>query len=307
MAHKEFGRVGILAGGFSNEREISLRSGRAVCDALLRLGIEAILLDIRQDARDIIRDSNLDIAFIALHGRFGEDGTIQGILEEAGIPYTGSGPKASRLAIDKIGSKEIFIKNGILVPRHIVFEEGTYDIAKADSLGFPLVVKPNLEGSSIGLSVVKERPLLKDAVEKAFRYGPKALLEEYIEGRELTVGILNDEPLPVIEIVPGGGVYDYRAKYDDPGTKYLVPAPIENEVSEKAKKLAKLSHSVLGCRSFSRTDMMVDRRGNIYILEVNTIPGMTERSLLPKAAKAAGLSFGELCVILIENAGKKES
>ena len=161
-----------------------------------------------------------------------------------------------------------------------------------------------MEGSSIGLSVVREKKDLISAVNKAFQYGTKIILEEYIDGRELTVGILDEEPLPVIEIVPKKGVYDYNAKYSDPDTKYLVPAPIDNKLTEKAKRLGKLAHISLGCRSFSRTDMMMDGSGNISVLEVNTIPGLTERSLLPKAAEAYGLSFGALCVKLIENALK---
>jgi D-alanine-D-alanine ligase len=304
MKRKDFGKIGVLAGGTSSEREISLKSGRAVYDALKKAGVDAYLIDIRDEAYDVKKYDPIDVAFIALHGRFGEDGSIQAILEHAGIPYTGSGPKASKLAIDKIAAKDIFIKNGIPVPRYIVFEKSSYDIKKALPLGFPVVVKPQREGSSIGLSIAKDIPGLEEAMKKAFEYGPRILLEEYIEGRELTVGVLDDEPLPVIEIVAKKGVYDYMAKYDDPETKYLVPAPVEKADFEKAKRLGKLSHRALGCRSFSRTDMMMDKRGNIFVLELNTIPGMTERSLLPKAAGATGLGFGELCIKLIENALK---
>ena len=305
---KNFGRIGVLAGGPSNEREISLRSGKAVYEALVREGCEAIFLDVRDDIHDIIEKGKIDVAFIALHGKFGEDGTVQRILEEAAMPYTGSGPEASRLALDKAASKEIFNERGIPMPHYVVLEEcaraAGEKIWAALNLGFPLVVKPQSEGSSIGLSIVKDRGSLKGAIEKAFQYGPKVILEEYIAGRELTVGILDDEPLPVIEIVTKKGVYDFSAKYEDPETNYLVPAPIEKAAFEKAKEMGKRSHASLGCRSFSRVDMMMDRSGNIFVLEVNTIPGMTERSLLPKAAAAIGVSFGELCVRLIENALK---
>lgn len=304
MIGSRFGRVGVLAGGPSSEREISLRSGRAVHNALIQEGVDAIFLDVREDVYDIIKAKEIDIAFIALHGRFGEDGTVQKILKDAGVPYTGSGPDASRLALDKIASKDIFIKNGIPVARHIVIEKGNFDAKDICSMGFPVVVKPQFEGSSIGLSVVKDKEALPEAIDKAFEYGPKIILEEYIDGRELTVGILDDEPLPVIEIVPRQRVYDYKAKYNDPDTKYLVPAPIDEDAAKKAQMLGKLSHMALGCRSFSRTDMMMDKSGGIFVLEVNTIPGMTERSLLPKAAKACGIDFNKLCIKLIENAVK---
>lgn len=297
-----FGRVGVLAGGLSNEREISLKSGRAVYNALIKNGIDAIFLDVYEDVCDIIKNNNIDIAFIALHGRFGEDGTVQKILEDCGIPYTGSGPEASRLALDKIASKNVFVNSRIPVPKYVVFEKENFSIDDSVTLGFPIVVKPQMEGSSIGLSVVRRKEYLADALSVAFRYGEKIILEEYIDGRELTVGILDDEPLPVVEIVPKERVYDYNAKYTAPDTKYLVPAPIGDKLSEEAKRLGRLAHTSLGCRSFSRADMMMDKSGNIFVLEVNTIPGMTERSLLPKAAGACGLGFDDLCVKLIENA-----
>ncbi len=323
MTYKKFGRVGVLAGGPSNEREISLKSGRAVYDALLQNGIDAVLLDVHDDIHDMIAGKEIDVAFIALHGRFGEDGTVQRILEEADIPYTGSDPVASRIALDKIASKEIFKKHNIPTPRYMVIShceaaqaaeailkkmdcfvaqcEGR-NAPRNDGAMLPIVVKPQFEGSSIGLSIVRERTALRGALEAAFRYGANALIEEYIAGRELTVGILDDEPLPVIEIVPKDRVYDYKAKYSDPETQYLVPAPLEDAASESAKALGLRSYTALGCRSFSRVDMMMDKRGEIFVLEVNTIPGMTERSLLPKAAAYIGLNFGELCIKLIDDA-----
>ncbi|MCX5666272.1 MAG: D-alanine--D-alanine ligase, partial [Candidatus Omnitrophica bacterium] len=282
--------------------EISLRSGRAVHDALLAEGLDSIFLDVKNDIDEIIKNSCIDVAFIALHGRFGEDGTVQRILEDAGISYTGSGVEASKAALDKVASKDLFIKNYIPVPRHMVLIKDRSDIYDNGKLGFPVVVKPHLEGSSIGLSIVRDKGSLQGAIDKAFEYGDKVILEEYIDGRELTVGILNDEALPVIEIVPKNKVYDYDAKYKDSATKYLVPAPIAKEASEKARRLGILAHRALGCRSFSRVDMMMARSGDIFVLEVNTIPGMTERSLLPKAAQATGLRFGSLCVKILEYA-----
>ncbi|OGW85050.1 MAG: hypothetical protein A2987_06055 [Omnitrophica bacterium RIFCSPLOWO2_01_FULL_45_10] len=302
MLGSRFGRIGVLAGGPSNEREISLRSGRAVYSALAEDGLNAVFLDVRDDIHDIILKSKIDVAFIALHGRFGEDGTVQKILEDAGIPYTGSGVEASRLAMDKIESKKAFAKNDIPTARYIIFEKGSSNLGETDGLGLPLVVKPQSEGSSIGLSIVKERSMLNGALEAAFEYGPKALIEEYINGRELTVGVLEGQSLPVVEIVTCSKVYDYKAKYDDPSTRYLVPAPLRKKVYEMAQDLGRRSHRALGCESFSRVDMMADESGGLFVLEVNTIPGMTERSLFPKAARARGITFNELCVKLIDGA-----
>ncbi len=303
------GRVAVLAGGPSSEREISLRSGKAIHNALLQEGIDAFFVDVRDNIYDIIKTEHMDVAFLALHGRFGEDGTIQKILDSAGINYTGSGARASKVALDKIASKEIFIKNGIPTPKYSVVDHQFHLRGRhrgVDRVGgiLPVVVKPQFEGSSIGLSVVKDKAGLREALDKAFQYGSKVLLEEYILGRELTVGILNDEPLPVIEIIPKAKVYDYKAKYSDPDTQYLVPAPISGSEASLARSLGLRSHTALGCRSFSRTDMIMDGSGNIFVLEVNTIPGMTERSLLPKAAGAIGVSFNKLCVKLVEDALK---
>ncbi len=302
---KKFGRVGVLAGGPSNEREISLRSGRAVHNALLAEGLDSVFLDVKNSIEGIIEKSRIDVAFITLHGRFGEDGTVQRMLEDAGIPYTGSGVEASAAALDKSASKKLFIRNFIPVPKHIVLIKGLSCPYDCDKLGMPIVVKPNFEGSSIGLSIVRDKNLLQDAVDNAFKYGDKVILEEYIDGRELTVGILNDEALPVIEIVPKDKVYDYDAKYKDSATKYLVPAPISEDISIEVRRLGLLAHRVLGCRSFSRVDMMMALNCDIFVLEVNTIPGMTERSLLPKAARATGLRFSSLCVKILENAVRK--
>lgn len=301
MKKSRFGRVGVLAGGPSNEREISLRSGKAVHNALLEEGIDSIFLDVKKDIRDIIKNSCIDIAFITLHGRYGEDGTVQKMLEDSGIPYTGSGVKASALALDKAATKKEFFKKRVPTPGYVTIEKGKYDMLDAERLGFPLVVKPHLEGSSIGLSIVHDPALARDAVDRAFEYGEKVILEEYIKGRELTVGVLDDEPLPVIEIVTRNSVYDYDAKYRNTDTQYLVPAKIGKEKFEEARRLGKEAHESLGCRSFSRVDMIMDLSGKIFVLEVNTIPGMTERSLLPKAAEAAGLRFNALCVKILEN------
>jgi D-alanine-D-alanine ligase len=304
MNPPEMGRVGVLAGGPSNEREISLKSGRAVHASLIKEGVDAVLIDVGDDIHDALKKNRIDTAFIALHGRFGEDGTVQKILEDMKIPYTGSGPKASKSALDKVLTKAVLERVGIPVPRYIIFEKDDFRIEDCYDLGFPVVVKPHLEGSSIGLSVVSSKDGLPEALDKAFQYGELALVEKHIAGRELTVGILDDEPLPVIEIVTKSNLYDYQAKYADPDTKYLIPAPLDEEIAMKAQSLGKMTHLALGCRCFSRVDMMMDSSSGLFVLEANTIPGMTERSLLPKAAQAIGLSFGDLCIKLIKNALK---
>lgn len=304
MTGSRFGRIGVLAGGPSNERDISLRSGTAVHKALTDEGLDAVFFDIKDDIRDVIKKNRMDVAFLALHGRYGEDGTVQKMLEDAGIPYTGSGVEASRLALDKAASKSEFAKNRIPMPEYAILEKGKSGLGGLGKIDFPLVVKPSMEGSSIGLSIASDKESFEKAVDKAFEYGDKVIVEEYIKGRELTVGILDDKPLPVIEIVTRNNVYDYEAKYKNPDTKYLVPAPIDKKAFEEAKKLGESAHRTLGCSSFSRVDMMMDLSGRIFVLEVNTIPGMTERSLLPKAAQAVGLRFGELCVRILENALK---
>ena len=297
---KKFGRVGVLAGGPSSEREISVKSGRTVYNALRKAGFDSIFIDLRNHINKTIKDRRLDAAFIALHGGFGEDGTVQKILEELGIPYTGSGPEASRLALDKLASRIIFQKTGLDVPRFKVLErEEKFSIG---DFNLPLVVKPQREGSSVGLSVVFDLKKMHRALDKAFFYGGKVLIEEFIRGRELTVGILDDKPLPVVEIVPESGCYDYRAKYESPDTKYLVPAPLRKSDFKKAQIKGLKAHQALGCRFFSRVDMILGEDGKIYLLEVNTIPGLTSRSLLPKAAFAAGIDFCQLCRKILEGA-----
>ncbi len=303
---RRFGKIGVLAGGPSSERDISLESGTAVYNALKNSGFDARFIDIKGAHGRILERSNIDIAFIALHGGFGEDGTIQGILEKLDISYTGSGPRSSRLALDKIGSRKVFIKNAIPTPEYLAINKGTAfrDLHKKFKL--PLVVKPQKEGSSIGLSVVRRNAEVKGALDLAFRYNSNILIEKFIKGRELTVGILNKEALPVIEILSKKHVYDYGAKYIDKETEYIVPARIESEIYRKAQDLGVRAHRALGCRDFSRVDMRMDKDGNIFVLEVNTIPGLTQRSLLPKAAEAAGIGFGELCVRLLELALHKK-
>ena len=293
-------RIGVLAGGCSSERDISIQSGKAVFDALRKAGFDAVFIDIRAESASFLEGNDIDVAFIALHGRFGEDGTVQQILSLNRVPYTGSGPEASRAALDKVESKKRFAEKGLKVPGYrVVSGEGEIPY---DDIKFPCVVKPRYEGSSIGLSIVSAPEDLSGAMDKA---GPQAggvIIEEYIAGRELTVGILQDEAQPVVEIIPGQGVYDFTAKYEDAGTRYVVPARIDEHVYKKAQEIGSAAHSALGCRGFSRVDMRMDPGGGLFVLEVNTIPGLTRRSLLPMAVAAAGMDFTELCVRILLNA-----
>lgn len=310
MNPKEFGRIGVLAGGPSNEREISLQSGEAVFNALRNAGADVVFLDIKKElTKEEARGFDIDIAFIALHGRFGEDGGVQGLLEELDVPYTGSGPLASRLALDKVASREIFVRNGLDVPRYKAIGRSGLNPASVDeitkTIGFPLVVKPQFEGSSIGISIVKDNTALKEAIALAFDYGDKIILEEYINGRELTVGILNDGPLPVIEIVVKERFYNFKAKYKRLDTQYIVPAKIDPKNYKDTQAKGELAHRALGCESFSRVDMLLDeKQDKIFVLELNSIPGLTSHSLLPKAAAYAGIGFSELCLEILEGALK---
>ncbi|MDD5681694.1 MAG: D-alanine--D-alanine ligase, partial [Candidatus Omnitrophica bacterium] len=282
---KGFGKIAVLAGGPSSERAISIKSGRAVYKALKETGCDVKWVDLDgYGFKSILRKIAPDIAFLALHGRFGEDGTVQKILESISIPYTGSGVAASRSALDKVQSKKIFEKNNIPMPSYAVFDRQT--IKSAKTLSFPLVIKPRNEGSSIGLSLVKNESEFNSAAKKAFKYSKSIIVEQFIKGREITVGILDNMALPVVEIVPDRAFYDFYAKYKDKNTQYVVPAPLPESIYKKAQELGLASHDALKCKDFSRVDMILGDDGKIFVLEVNTIPGLTARSLLPKAAAA---------------------
>jgi D-alanine-D-alanine ligase len=300
------GKIAILAGGLSGEREISLKSGKAVYDALRDRNLDVSLVDIGANFASNVSQYKGTVAFLALHGEFGEDGRIQALLEEAGIPYTGSGVKASQLAMDKAESRKLFIKNGLLVPPHKIITKKTDEKSITRGLSMPLVIKPKSAGSSLGLSIVKSASELTKALREAFRYGDIAIAEKYIHGREFTVGILDGRALPVIEIYTRANVYDYDAKYKDESTRYILPVTLDERYYSAMQKIAVKAHNILECRDFSRVDMRMDNYGNIYILEVNTIPGMTERSLLPKAARASGMGFADLCTKLIELAYERK-
>jgi D-alanine-D-alanine ligase len=310
MEVKAFGRVGVLMGGPSSEREISLKSGKAVLSALAQAKVDAVAIDIisseAQENIRLLRKHNLDCAFIALHGAFGEDGGIQSILEEMDLPFTGSGVKASRLSMDKIGSLEVFARGGLSLPQSQFLKKSAYqkDGSFVNRLGLPLVVKPANHGSSIGLTLLDDSSLLPAAIELAFQYDNDIIIQQYLAGRELTVGILDDQVLPVIEIVTHNKFFDFAAKYQDNLTQYIVPAVLDPAIGQSVQQAALIAHRLLGCYGCSRVDFIL-KDGRPYILEVNTIPGMTATSLLPKAAKVAGIDFKQLCLKLLELAYAK--
>lgn len=311
VIRKKFGRIGVLMGGPSTERKISLKSGKAVYESLKQFGLRVVAIDIKTDNRQqnlrLIKSYKINCAFIALHGRFGEDGQIQEILNTLKIPYTGSGVEASRLAMDKIASRKIFEVYGLAIPRYKVIDKFSYTANWKihNHLLFPLVVKPATHGSSIGLSIVDRIEDLDKAMDLAFRFDKKILIEEFIDGKEVTAGILNEKVLPVIEIIPKRRFFDYTAKYQSGMTQYLVPARLNKDVIRKIEDVALSAHKLLGCRGCSRVDMILGKNNTPFVLEVNTIPGLTRMSLLPKAAKTDGIEFIELCLKLIELAYEK--
>ncbi len=311
---EKLGRIGVLMGGYSSEREISLKSGTAIAQALKNEGGDVVAVDITEkDEKKIasrITESGMDVAFIALHGRLGEDGAIQAILEGLNIPYTGSGVEASRLAINKTLAQSIFKSHGISVPAYVILERNanlSEDFFVKELGNPPWVVKPACEGSSIGISLVETIETLEKAIKTAESYGEKVLVERFIKGRELTVGILQEKPLPIVEICFSRTFFDFTAKYKQGFTEYLVPADLPGDITLKLQAEALKAHQALGCRDFSRVDIILAADGGGYILEINTIPGFTSTSLLPKAAKAAGIEFNQLCLQLVELAyGQKK-
>ncbi|MBM3243326.1 MAG: D-alanine--D-alanine ligase [Candidatus Omnitrophica bacterium] len=303
-AWDKLGKVGVLMGGPSSEKEISLKSGKAVVRALHESGVNAVEIIVKseniKENISLLKSKHIDCAFIALHGRFGEDGNIQRILSRQKIPYTGSGVRASKLAMDKVASRNIFKRYGLFVPSFKVINHYSKRTSLPEWIKFPLVIKPALTGSSIGISIVDDYKDIKPAIESAFKFDKRVIIEEYIKGRELTVGILEGRPLPVVEIIPKRHFFDYQAKYKHGLTKYTVPAKLSLKVTKKVQKVALLAHRFLGCFGCSRVDIILDKRERPFILEVNTIPGLTSTSLLPKACRKAGIDFNDLCIKLIE-------
>jgi D-alanine-D-alanine ligase len=296
-------RVGVVMGGRSHEREISLKTGRAILKALEEGGYQAVGIEVSADIVSRLSAVEIAVAFIALHGRWGEDGTVQGLLELLRIPYTGSGVLASALAMNKIKAKEIFRYHGIPTPEFITLPEGK-EVAEPP-FPPPWVVKPASEGSTIGIDIVMDRAGLAGAVSRARGYDQEVLVERFMSGKELTVGILKGEPLPVIEIAPKQGFYDYQAKYTPGMTEYLCPARITDEQRDQVQHWGLAAYHALGCSGCARTDLFLNGKGEVFVIEVNTVPGMTETSLVPKAAAHVGISFNRLVEIILEEASVK--
>lgn len=298
-------RIGVFCGGDSSERPISLRSGRAVFEALRRSGLWVIPVDPQNSHQTQTALFEINLAFLALHGKGGEDGTIQRRLEKAGIPYVGSDPRASRLAFDKIEAKKRFRRAGIPTPRWRTFDRS--DWRELKNFPTPFFVKPVADGSSIGVFLVEDFRRSVEKIIRALDDYPLLFSEERIEGREFTVGILGRQALAVVELRPKRKFYDYKSKYTAGMTGYLVPAPIPAAWRKRFQRLALRVHRILGLRDFSRVDLIADQKGRPYILEANTIPGFTELSLLPKAAGEAGISFDELCLRLVRMAWRRRN
>lgn len=298
-------RIAVLMGGRSAEREVSLNTGEQVATALGSLGHDVETIDTAEpDFIARLQDGAFDVAFICLHGRFGEDGTVQGLLELIGIPYVGSGVLSSALAMDKVMSKHFFSLAEIPTPEYVVLHAGEpYDIeGVVRAVGPKSVVKPANEGSAIGVSIVHAPAELPSAIEEAFAYDRHVLVERFIAGVEVTVGVLGNEELialPTLEIVPEHEFYDYESKYVPGMSRHIIPARVSEAEAEECQRVSLEAHRVLGCRGMSRADTIVAEDGTVYLLEVNTIPGMTSTSLLPDAARAAGIEFPQLCDRLV--------
>jgi D-alanine-D-alanine ligase len=304
MQSRQVQKIGVLLGGMSSEREISLRTGEAVLAALRDRGHEVIPIYVDGDVDIALRQEQIDVAFIALHGRLGEDGCVQGLLELLGIPYTGSDVLASALAMHKGKAKELFRLHNLPTPAYYTLcAADVFDLAAVHGdFGMPCVVKPIREGSSVGVTICMHEGELLPAIERALCFDGEVLVERYIAGKEISVAILDDRALGAVEIAPRDGFYDYANKYTRGATDYFVPPRLSPERYRGVLAQALRAHTALGCRGATRVDMIVSDSGNEFVLEVNTVPGLTPTSLLPKIADAAGISFGELCELMLAGA-----
>lgn len=300
MLRKEDLRIGVFRGGVAVEREVSLESGLAVRDALVRKGYDVVdcVIDSAQKEHiaNIIKTNNINFVFIVIHGEFGEDGQLQSILDELGVRYTGSGPKASENAMDKIKTHEILEDHDIVMPAYKVINS----IEDVRKVKLPCVVKAHCAGSSIGVFLVNTEEELKKALDQALEISCKVLVEEFIQGREFTIGIMNDEVLPVVEISPKADFYDYQSKYVADDTGFIVPAQLDENITKMLQTIALSTYNALGCSGAARVDILLDSRAQAYVLELNSIPGMTSHSLLPLAAAKTGLSFDDLCARIVQ-------
>ncbi len=300
-------KVAVLYGGRSAEREVSLNTGKACAEALASRGLDVALVDVGLDLPERMRALGVDVAFLALHGRWGEDGCVQGLLESMGIPYTGSGVLASAMGMDKVVSKLLFRDAGLSVAPYRVFPPGRAATVTAADLpfGLPAVVKPSAEGSSVGVHVVKEHAALAAALADAATFKGDLIVERYVKGAEVNVAVLDGEALGAIEIVPSREFYDYVAKYTPGSTQYFFPARLPAPVLDRLSRDAVTAYRAVGCAGAARVDFIVAPDGTPYVLEVNTLPGMTATSLVRKIAKGNGISFADLCERLLEGASLK--
>jgi D-alanine-D-alanine ligase len=291
-------KIAVLMGGPGSEREVSLATGRGISKALHSLGVEVVNVDVRNENFELPDD--VDLAFIALHGTFGEDGQVQKILEDREVAYTGEGVRGSEVAFDKILSKQRFQEHGVMTPAWQVIEH------QPPTIPLPIVVKPPRQGSTVGVYIVRKEGELESALTGAAKYDRQLLIEAFTPGRELTIGILGDQALPILEIIPKGGFYDFTNKYpflnpqSGGGAEHVCPARIDTKKTQEIQELALRAHRALGLEVYSRVDVILPENGEPSVLEANTIPGMTEASLLPEAAAAAGISYVDLCVRIIE-------
>ena len=292
-------KVAVLMGGPGSERNVSLATGAGVSKALRSVGIDVVDVDVRDENFQLPKD--VDLAFDCIHGTFGEDGQLQKILEDRGVPYTGEGVEGSRIAFDKILSKEKFLAHKVVTPEAEVIDAG-----QRPKMSVPLVVKPARQGSTVGIVIVKNENELEAALKEAAKFDRKLLIEKFVSGRELTIGILGDQALPILEIIPKGGFYDFNTKYPflnpqaGASAQHVCPARIDSALTKKIQELALAAFRALGLVVYGRVDVLLTDTGDPFVLEVNTIPGMTEASLLPEAAAAAEISYPELCVRIIE-------
>lgn len=294
-----FGRVAVLFGGSSAERAVSLKSGAAVLAALQVAGVDVYGIDAGPQLAEQLLNERPDRVFIALHGRGGEDGSLQGLLESLLIPYTGSGVMASAIGMDKLRTKQIWQSLGLPTPAYAMLRDGGQCAEIVERLGTPLIIKPLHEGSSIGMAKADSLQQLQDAWQGAQSYDSEALVEQWIQGAEFTVAVLDGQALPPIRLRTPHTFYDYEAKYQASDTQYLCPCGLPTEQEEQLKALSLRAFEAVGCKGWGRVDVMQDEQGNFYLLEVNTVPGMTDHSLVPMAAKATGLSFGDLVLAIL--------
>ena len=298
-------KIAVLMGGPGSERDVSLATGRGVSKALRSVGVEVVEVDVRDENFPLPRD--VDVAFNCIHGTFGEDGQLQKVLEERGVSYTGDGVEASRIAFDKILSKEKFLERGVVTPESEVIDAG-----QRPKMSVPLVVKPARQGSTVGIVIVKSENAVDSALKEAAKFDRKLLVEKFVSGRELTIGILGDQALPIIEIIPKGGFYDFNTKYPflnpavGASAEHVCPAKIDKTLTRRIQELALAAFRALGLFVYGRVDVILSETGEPFVLEVNTIPGMTEASLLPEAAGVAGISYPDLCLRIVELSRARE-